>query len=172
MAKTYEPIATTTLASDTASISFSSIPGTYTDLKLVMIVRSTVVATNADLRLTFNGSTAANYYRTVIQGTGTGNPTSARQTTVANIVLGRPVAASATAGIFSMINVDIAKYSSATLEKPLLSRMASDRNGSGEVSIVAGLWLNTSAVTSLTLTPQSNNFAAGTKATLYGIKEA
>lgn len=172
MAKTYEPIATTTLASDTASISFSSIPGTYTDLKLIMIVRSTVVAIDADLRVTFNGSGAANYYRTGISGIGTATQTSIKQTATTNIVLGRPVAASATAGVFSMINVDIAKYSSATLEKPLLSRMASDQNGSGTVSIIAGLWFNTSAITSLTLTPQSNNFATGTKATLYGIKEA
>lgn len=170
MPATYEPIATTTLGSAAANITFSSIPGTYTDLRLVMVVRSTVVATTADLRIDFNGDTAANYSRTNLSGDGT-SALSSRSTGQTRLVIARPNAASATAGIFSLVTADIFSYAGSTY-KTVLSTMANDNNGSGTVFNQVGLWRGTGAITSIVLTPQSNNFAADTTATLYGILKA
>jgi uncharacterized protein related to proFAR isomerase len=67
MAKTYEPIATTTLGGATNSVTFSSIAGTYTDL--IIIVQGSVGSISG-VNLQFNSDTATNYSRTVLFGTG------------------------------------------------------------------------------------------------------
>ena len=56
---TYEPIATTTLTSAVSSVSFGSIPQTYTDLILVNYFATTTV--NEDAYVQFNSDTASNY---------------------------------------------------------------------------------------------------------------
>jgi len=68
MAITYEPIATTTLGSATASVTFSSL-GSYTDIVLVCSVQS---ASSGDARINirFNGDTASNYSGTFMYGDG------------------------------------------------------------------------------------------------------
>ena len=69
MPATYEPIQTTTLGSAAASYTFSSIPSTYTDLKLV--ITGTSVGAYADIDLRFNSDTATNYSWTALAGNGT-----------------------------------------------------------------------------------------------------
>ena len=68
MASTYQPIATNTLGSAAASVTFSSISGAYTDLVLIMNAGSST--TNADVDINVNGDTGANYSRTILYGTG------------------------------------------------------------------------------------------------------
>jgi hypothetical protein len=67
MAPTYEPIATTTLGTAAASITFSSIPATYTDLRLVVVAKA-VSASTLDVR--FNNDSGTNYSKTEISGDG------------------------------------------------------------------------------------------------------
>ncbi len=67
MPTTYEPIATTTLGSAAATITFSTIPATYTDLRVVW-VGTVTVADSAGMR--FNSDSGTNYSRTVLQGDG------------------------------------------------------------------------------------------------------
>jgi len=59
MPTTYEPIATTTLGSATASITFSTISGAYTDLVLVASITGVSVATDPWIRI--NSDTGANF---------------------------------------------------------------------------------------------------------------
>jgi hypothetical protein len=68
MAATYEPIATYTVPSNTTSYTFSSIPGTYTDLVISMSVAS---SSSNTLFIRFNGDSSALYSATRLSGSGT-----------------------------------------------------------------------------------------------------
>jgi hypothetical protein len=165
MAATYEPITTQTLSSTAASITFSSIPATYTDLFIVLVFTTTVA--NQDTSLQFNGDTATNYSRTVMSGSGAA-ATSANQSSVAQIQMGNNNFSSTT--IPQMISLNVMSYA-ASIYKSVLSSVAGDKNGSGVVERSIGLWRSTSAITSISLISKGS-FAIGTTATLYGIKAA
>jgi len=164
MPSTYEPIATTTLGTAALSITFSSIPATYTDLKLVMTLSS---ATSATTRIRLNGDTASNYSQTFIQGDGTtagsGRFTSNDRWNLLN------TGHSTTSPFF--INMDIFSYAGSTF-KTALHSYNNDNNGSGSVEEYVSLWRSTSAITSIEIYRASINFAIGSTATLYGIKNA
>ena len=162
---TYEPIATSTL-STAGFFAFSSIPSTYTDLRLV-IVGGGDGGTMA-VRLQFNSDTGFNYSNTVLTGDGA-SATSTRQSAVQNISTGNfdmPNAASAI-GLFM---IDIFSYAGST-NKTVLETNSGDRNGSGNVSRNVGLWRSTAAINRIDVSG-GRNFAVGTTATLYGIKAA
>jgi len=165
MAATYEPIATTTLGSANSTITFSSIPATYTDLVCVLVFTTTVASQDTNLR--FNGDTATNYSRTIISGNGT-SATSARQSSVAQIQIGNNNFSSTT--LPQMIKVNVFGYAGST-NKTVLNEISGDKNGSGAVERSVGLWRSTSAITSLSLI-STGSFDVGTTATLYGIKAA
>ena len=71
---TYVPLASTTLSSDTGSVTFSSISSSYTDLVIIMSVQGntggTAQGSNTNF-LRFNGDTASNYSYTYLSGNGT-----------------------------------------------------------------------------------------------------
>jgi hypothetical protein len=161
---TYEPIATTTLGT-AGTITFSSIPATYTDLRLV-ITGITSSATILTLRI--NGDTATNYSHTYIQGNGTA-VTSSRATSDTSIDFHNVQVTSTTLPFFA--SADFFSYAGST-NKTVLMNMNLDKNGSGEVDTRVGLWRSTSAITSLLIEPNAGNLAIGTTATLYGIKAA
>lgn len=167
MAITYEPISTTTLGSAAATVTFSSIPGTYTDLVLVCNGGITIAAGNAHLR--FNSDTGSNYSFTDITGTGSA-ASSARGTNQTSCILnsyGYPE---------NDMNwnclVHIMNYSNTTTYKTLLSRSNQADNG---VSALVGLWRSTAAITSIdiiSIFSGSPQFSIGSTFTLYGIKAA
>jgi hypothetical protein len=164
MPATYEPIATQTLASAATSITFSSIPSTYTDLKWVFVGGIEIDANALVMR--FNGDTGTNYSRTFLNGNGA-SATSGTTASATRIQL-------QTVDTFSIptfISCDIFSYAGSTF-KTVLSSFSGDRNGSGNTFNLVGLWRNTSAITSITLLVLVDSLAAGTTATLYGIKAA
>jgi hypothetical protein len=162
MAKTYELISRTTLASPAASITFSSIAASWTDLRLV------VVGGNASFDpryITFNGDTASNYSNTFLYGNGT---TAASAALTAQPKLYIQYNASSTT-IPCMQTVDVFSYAGSTF-KTILTSSSVDINGSGTVERVVGLWRSTSAITSISLLNNSGyNFRADTTASLFGI---
>ena len=165
MPTTYEPIATTTLGSATKSITFSSIPATYTDLRVVLVG---TIQTAADFyEVTFNGTTSG-YSWTHLSGDGS-TAASGRITSNTKWVPNLPLAGSTTIPMLS--TVDIFSYAGSTFKTGLMETSA-DLNGSGRVIRSVGLWQNTAAITSIKLEVQSYNWNAGTTATLYGIKNA
>lgn len=164
MPATYEPIATTTLGSAATNITFSSIPSTYTDLRVVLVAKGTV--SGNDIELTFNSSTTG-YSRTRLIGNGT-TASSSRQTSTTRIIVNNNGISSAQ---FNLIEIDVFSYAGST-NKTVLASSSEDENGSGVTGRVVGLWSNTSAITSLKLAVGADNFAIGTTATLYGIKAA
>ena len=166
MPSTYEPIATTTLGSAAASMTFSSIPATYTDLRLVTVFRNTTTA--ADSYIRFNGVSTGNLYSfTSVKGNGS---TASSGQSVTN---GFPVTpdGQALSPNWSMTTLDLFSYAGST-NKSCLINTSIDLNGSGSTQSWVGLFSSTSAITSVSVVTLTANFAIGSTATLYGIKNA
>lgn len=167
MPATYEPIATTTLGSAEASITFSSIPATYTDLRLVFVNQETGLAGNSRY-IRFNSDSSATYSRTKLVGTGT-EAYSTRQTNQTTLRIAE--GGTSASPIWQLQTIDIFSYAGST-NKTCLMTSSEDNNGSGNVLRGVGLWRSTDAINSILITMFAGTFAAGTTATLYGILKA
>ena len=163
MPSTYEPIATTTLGSAAANITFSSIPATYTDLRVVFV--GTLVSNNYNLYWNLNNDSSSLYSRTNISGNGTA-AASNRATDEAYWLNTSPGGISST--IPSMTTLDLFSYAGSTFKTGLIGFTA-DYNGSGVTARYVVLYRSTSAITSIKISSDFN-FDTGTTATLYGIK--
>ena len=163
---TYEPIATTTLTSSQANITFSSISSSYTDLRVVL--QFTAVAGGGELDLQFNGVTTTTYSNTELYGTGATAASTYWANKDAIYIVG---SAGSSATVPTLATIDIFSYAGST-NKTVLGTWSGDRNGSGVVGRIVGLWRSTSAINSILLKLGSSSFATGTTATLYGIKAA
>jgi hypothetical protein len=166
----YDSIATTTLSSSASSITFSSIPATYTHLQ----IRGNVLATNdCVVGVQFNSDTGANYSSHVLRGDGTtagvGNEANGSRTYFGyNYVASGYSASVALAAI-----VDILDYTNTNKYKTMRALAGIDYNGSGKIHYESGNWRNTNAITSITLTAfSSQTFNTKTTFALYGIKGA
>ncbi len=164
MPATYEPIATNTLGSAAANVTFSSIPATYTDL--VIVYQALAATGNPDMTAQFNGDTGSNYSATRLSGNGTA-ASSARYTSQTFARFDEFAAATTTAATMGVIS--IMNYSNTTTNKTLISR--SNQAGLG-VETFVNLWRNTAAINSIKLAFTSGNIATGAVFTLYGIKAA
>jgi len=165
MASTYEPIATTTVAVAAATITFSGIASSWTDLRVVLVATSSSAL--AGPRIQFNSDTATNYSYTNLKGDGT-SATSNRSTSN-NYLQAQGINLTTTP---SLLSYDIFSYTGSTF-KTVLTSSSQDYNGSGTVQNQVGLWRSTSAITSITFSGAGLFvFDAGTTATLYGIKAA
>jgi hypothetical protein len=165
MPATYEPIATNTVTTTVATVTFSSIPGTYTDLILVMAGKTT---TGTDVYVRINSDTSTNYSFIVLSGTGTASNAGKSINNDGGILTD-------SYGWVENNNKNITitqfmNYSNATTYKTVLSR-ANNGGSTGGVDLIAATWRNTAAITSLTLRSASS-FVSGSTATLYGIKVA
>jgi uncharacterized protein YbjQ (UPF0145 family) len=162
MAKTYEPIATTTLGSSATFVTFSSIPSTYTDL--VAVIQATD-AVGAFLKFQFNGDTASNYSYLWLYGNGSGAISGANATQT--FIQGN-VAANITSTIGTHI-VNVFNYSNATTNKTAITRASNSTNGA---DAVVGLWRNTSTINEIKFFVTGGAFDTGSTFTLYGIASA
>jgi len=166
MAATYEPIATTTLGSAAASITFSSISSAYTDLRVALTCSTNVSNT---ILIQFNGNAGTLYSQTYLGGNGSSalsgsgtSQTSIYYSNLTNTYTSTP----------QFLTVDIFSYAGSTNKTALLT-VSADNNGSGITENNVGLWRSTSAITSVSFTVGgTRTFNTGTTATLYGIKAA
>lgn len=169
-AQTYEPIQTTTLANSTTStVTLSSIPSTYTDLRIV-VSNYTSVTANQTLGMRYNSLTSFSY----IYLNGNGSSGSAGRATGAGAINAGFTAGSSTT-IPIMATIDILNYSNTTTFKTALIRYSCERGGSGELDAVFGLSQDTSAISSVNFTMNADPtsfFGSGTVFTIYGIKAA
>lgn len=162
---TYTSIASNTLSSAAASVTFSSIPGTYTDLVLVFEGAASATAANG-FQIKINGASGALQSYTRIQGNGT----TASSGQVAN---GDPACGVIGNTNRSNIIAQIMNYSNATTYKTILSRYNSLDSSDGRTGAYVNLTRATTAVTSLLIDLASaNNFTSGSTFTLYGIASA
>lgn len=171
MANTYTLISSNVLTSSVASVTFSSIPATYTDLVLKMSVRSTEATNVTSYFIRFNGDTASNYSRLYVEGEGSGTNSG---------VAGNQTSAiyrfangdSSTSNTFANAEHYIPSYN-ASQNKPFSGFIGQEDNQtSAYVSATANLWRNTAAITSLSITANGADWKSGSSFFLYGIKNS
>lgn len=169
----YDPAATwliqrTTLSTDTATVTFSSIPSNYQHLQIRFNARSTFASATAALRIRFNSdTTSANYVYHRLFGDGT-TATAAAATSAGYIYINSHTSASATSNQFGVGIIDIHDYGSTTKNKTVRAFAGNDRNGGGDSNLISGLWINTAAVSSIELTTNGTSFLTGSTFALYG----
>jgi hypothetical protein len=151
------------LGSSQANLTLSSIPQTFTDLVLVCSLRTDT--SNGDIGIRFNGSTA-NFSNRYLFGTGS----SAASGTAYGNYVGRASSSNYTANTFGNFTIYIPNYRSSAA-KSYSSDAVEENNGTTAIqAITAGLWNNTSAITSIELYQQNAaNLVQFSSATLYGI---
>lgn len=166
-------IASTTLSTSATTITFNSIPGTYDDLYLVMYVKGDpTYGVQPRLRIN-NDSSASNYSSTTMYGDGASRSGYFYPTGTAaymEIVYGT----NSTTTNYTLASVShFQNYANNTYKKTVLTQVANDKNGSGDTSLTAGQYHQTTTITRLDLICASlQNFQAGSVFALYGIKKA
>jgi hypothetical protein len=149
------------------TITFSGIPSGYKHLQVRM---SMIGASGGSLIVAnFNFDTGANYTWHSLQGQGTTATTYNGTGNSYSRWFGRDVGTSSTAP--TVLVADILDYANTNKNKNVRVLSGMDANGSGEVGLSSSLWINTAAITSITIkTHDSVNFASGTSIALYGVK--
>lgn len=166
---TYEAIATQTLGSAAASITFSSIPSTYTDL--VLVIGSLGMNSDGSAgRLRFNGDTGSNYSNTVITGNGSAASSSRESGTSSIRIYGAVIGPTANTNNDNVI-VHIQNYANTTTNKTVLVR---SNLPARETIAGVGMWRNTAAINSVTVVSYNGTdlFVTGSTFSLYGILAA
>lgn len=166
----YESIQTVTVGSgDASDITFSSIPSTYKHLQVRLIGRDTFYA-NSDTawKITFNSDTGSNYSYHGLTGDGSSASASAGSSAAFIYIAGFPTDG-ATASTYGATVVDVLEYANTNIYKTVRALGGYDKNGGGFVALRSGNWRSTSAITSLTITPQTG-IKQYSQFALYGIK--
>jgi hypothetical protein len=173
MATTYALISSNTLGSSAASVSFSAIPSTYTDLCIKISVRNDTGGVDVRrFNLTFNG-TGSGYSQTYLQGTGSVASTAALTGVTYIYGYAGLNGNTTTANTFSSSEIYIPNYAGSA-SKPMSLFNVTETNATAiNMTAIAGLSNITSAITSITIAEQSaNNFVTGSSFYLYGISKS
>jgi hypothetical protein len=170
MANEMQAIETITITSNTSSIIFTSIPQTFTDLKILVSARSSISGTESQYRIIFNSDTSQTYYRRELAFNGTTSNTFGESTSQGFNYVYMP-SASSLANTFSINKIEIPNYTKSNKKIfKVDSCMESDIVATA-LQLQSGLWNGTAAITSIILQEMnSGNFVPYTTATLYGIK--
>lgn len=171
MATTYELIEAKTLSTTPSSVTFSSIPNTYTDLKLVVSARGSHIYAQANAYITYNGS-SSNYKEILTYGYG-GAAGSTSASTDPYIIWGiMMTGGGATANTFGNSEIYIPNYASSNYKSSYTNNATENNGTEGWNAMDTALWSNTSAITSITLTADNGSFVSGSSFYLYGIKNS
>lgn len=158
----YQPISTQTLTGSQATITFSSIPSTYTDL--VLVIEGTTSGSSNNHSVRFNSDSGANYsvtnYRANTAGTVTG-----RRSSSTNICISE----SGPLTNRFMITINVFNYANTSTYKTCSTKFDCY---AASVEQTVGTWRGTSAINNVAVTAGADSFATGTTATLYGIVAA
>ena len=169
LATSYQSISTVTVSSSVSSITFSSIPATFTHLQIRAFCKTTAGTSNVNSIFgRFNSDTGSNYARHFVNGSGTAAGTGA-SASIASMFFGTGIDANVTS-VFAANVIDILDYANTNKYKTTRSLSGVDANGTGYVQFMSGLWMNTAAVTSITILPPSDDFIQYSQFALYGIK--
>lgn len=172
MANTYVAIAKTVLGSDTATVTLSSIPSTYTDLLLSISARDNGGATyQANGFLKFN-NTSNNYSDTYLRA-NFASASSSRDASQTNGYIGIAYpSGTATSNTFSNTELYISNYAGSSNKVMSVTSVAENNSAnSANIIALAFLWQQTTAISSIVLTCD-NSFLSGSRFDLYGIKNS
>jgi len=171
-ANTMTKISTVTVGSGgAATIDFTSIPATYTDIVIKYSGRSTAAGNYQNVNIKINTDTGSNYTSKLLYGDGSAAGSDTTTTTFLKFMY-IPFS-SATASVFGSGELYFAKYAG-SIYKSMIADTVTENNltgsGSSIIGLTAGLWSDNSAINAITLTPNSGSWAEYSTATLYGIK--
>jgi hypothetical protein len=161
------PIATTTLTTTTSTVTFSSIPQSYEHLQIRSIQRQGAGGVEIGL-MQFNSDTGSNYVRHRLIGDGS-TASAGANTSQTSIAVGEAPAGTST---FGVVIIDILDYANTNKYKTIRALGGYDSNGSGEITLRSGLWMSTSAISSITITLSAQSYTQYSSFALYGIKRA
>ena len=168
MAYTYSKIATVTVGSGgVSSIDFLAIPQNYTDLILKLSGRADINETAVSLQFNGNTSTSNYSYRTL---KGSGSAASSSSETSLGFIATRIDPSTYTANTFGNDEFYIPNYSSSNQKSISVDGLNENNASAADSMLTAGLWNQTSAITSIKLYVVAGNFVQYSTATLYGIK--
>lgn len=176
MATTYTLISSNVLSATTASITFSSIPQTYTDLVLRMSYRTDAAGLfGSNPAIRFNSDSAANYSYTFLEGNGSA-ASSTRESSINALYMQSSDSAGNTANTFTSNEVYIPNYTG-TANKPISQFKVGEQNATAaEMHAFASLYRGSSAISTILIAAASNmvsnNFVSGSSFYLYGIKKS
>jgi hypothetical protein len=166
MARTYEPIASTTISgSSTSTFSFTNIPATFTDLVVVEYLSFTVGSNQRGINFG-DASTSTLYSSTNLRGNG--SVAASVRFTGGDAVGSTPGVAESGTGWMTIVT-QVMSYANTNINKTFLQSTA---DSSSYVYRTVGLWRNTSAIDTVKLFAITGAFAAGSRFSLYGIKAA
>jgi hypothetical protein len=162
----FQSIATVTGTGSSGSVSFTSIPSTYSHLQIRCIMKNTSNSTN--LYIQCNGDTNNNYSYHYVYGNG--STAAAGNATSTTFMFMARYPTSTVANAFGPTIIDIIDYNNTNKYKTLRSLSGWDTGSSGESWIGSGNWRSTSAISSITLNTDATNWNSNTTFALYGIK--
>ena len=168
MPDTFIKIASVTVgAGGAATISLTGIPSTYTDLVLKVSARTDTTGSGNGFAMYLNGSTSS-YTRRAVYGDGSLTASNSGSTAPGGLINGT----TETSNYFASTDIYIPNYAGSNNKSTSHDTVSENNATFAYVLLSAGLWSNSSAVTSMTLTPSAGNFVQYTTATLYGIKNS
>lgn len=172
-AAAYELISTTVLGASQASVTFSGLgtsAAAYKHLQLRMVVRTDRGFADDRMIYRFNSDTGSNYAYHQLRGNGadvSGGDVGGTSATGAST--GRISGGSSAASSYAGCVLDVLDFASTTKNKT--ARSLTGMTSNNYISLDSGLWMSTSAVTSITLLSAfSANFVSGSRFSLYGIR--
>jgi hypothetical protein len=169
MPNTYVLLSSNVLATAAASVTFSAIPSTYTDLVVRWTGRGT---TSANYVITFNGTGGTSYSH--IRLTGSGSAAASGQASNTSFIqyVGSLEDTSYTANIFDSNEIYVPGYATSN-DKPTGGTGTQENNAASSfMNATAGLFRSSSAISSMTIGAQSGDMIAGSSFYLYGIKNS
>lgn len=171
MAATYVPIASTTLATTAASVTFSAIPATYTDLMVRVSTRSSGASTQSNLAVELNSDSSSLYSATFLFMTGVTPYSQGWSGDTYARTYGNTVGSTATSNTFSNFELYLPSYT-ASQNKPISTFGVTENNSTNNASITvtANLYRSTTAISAIRFfNNDSSNFVSGCTFHLYGI---
>jgi hypothetical protein len=167
----YESIATTTLASNQTTITFSSIPQTYKHLQLRILARTTRTAGTDLMSIRMNSDSSSIYSDHFLIGDGTAAGTD-KDVSATKINIQRVASDNLSANIFSTFVIDILDYTNTNKYKTTRSLGGFDSNGDGRIVLGSGLYMSTSAISTLTIQgiEYTTDYKQYSSFALYGIR--
>jgi hypothetical protein len=167
MPTTYSLIASSTVgAGGATSIGFTSIPSIYTDLSLVISIRTSQAGSNFTGSLTFNGSSTS-YSGRWLSGNGATATSGTPGSTY--IYIGEVNGSSTTSNTFTNINLYIPNYASSNNKSVSIDAVYENNATTAYARLLAGLWSNSSAINSISFNAENYTLVQYSSAYLYGI---
>jgi hypothetical protein len=166
----FELISTQLISTNTASVTFTSLPTTYTHLELRYTARTTQAAANDQMKILLNSDSGSNYTERLVQGNGS-TATSNGFTAQGFIWPGYAMGANATASVFALGIVSFVDYLSTAKNKTVRS-ISGYHTTAGAIQasqLFSSYWASTAAISSITISA-NGSFVSGSRFSLYGIR--